>query len=364
MSTDRRWHLAWFAATVFVALFGLGEFTGWVRAAWTIDGWWGIDLHLVVDAGARLVAGQPLYQDPRFLYPPLAAAIGAPLAGASFDLLSIGLAALKVAIVAASVVVLTPRWRTDGRLLAVVAVSCSLPFLHDVMLGNVNAFLVAAMVPAVLARPRARNGIALGILTAAFAKPFIIPVLLWLVVWRPRVLAGSVAAGMAATAVGLAVAGPTAYVAWLSALAGGTRYASPFAGNHGVTALLPQLWLPVATITAIGLLAVLARRGPVAGLAWAVTSGLLVAPYAGTYAALPIVIALLTLGRASPRLVLVIVAVSPLAVTHLLPVYAAAILAAALTVPDVAGPRTSLRLPDFAWPPPAIPATISSPPPR
>ncbi len=173
MAVSRRRNLAWFAATAFVALFGAGEFIGWVRSAWAGDGWWGIDLRLVLDAGSRLAGGQPLYADPKFLYPPLAAVVGRPLSWLDFDVLSLGLAALKLALAGACVHAFTPGWPRPHRILAFVAVSCSLPFLHDVMLGNVNVFLVGAMIPAVLARPRARNGVVLGILTAAFAKPLL-----------------------------------------------------------------------------------------------------------------------------------------------------------------------------------------------
>lgn len=38
MPMNKRRNLAWFAATVFVAFFGVGEFIGWVRAAWTVGG--------------------------------------------------------------------------------------------------------------------------------------------------------------------------------------------------------------------------------------------------------------------------------------------------------------------------------------
>ena len=92
------------------------------------------------------------------------------------------------------------------------------------------------------------------------------------------------------------------------------------------------MWAPVAAATAVGLLIVMAWRGPRVGLVWAVTSGILLAPYAGTYSALPIAVALPVIGPSAPLLALAIVAVSPIATTHPLPFYAAAILLAALTL--------------------------------
>ena len=199
--TPRR-RLAWFAAAVFVVLFGLGEFGSWVVAAWQGHSWWGIDLHLILDAGARLTAGQPIYADPRFLYPPLAAVVGAPLAPLDFDAVSLVYAAAKVAIAAACVWSVGSGWTTLARVLVLITLVCSLPFLHDVMLGNVNVLLVGAMVPAMLASPRPRHGILLGLVIAAFAKPLVVPILLWLLVWRRPVFGVTVLTGLIATAVG------------------------------------------------------------------------------------------------------------------------------------------------------------------
>ena len=59
--------LAWFAAVAFVAIFsGSGRSPTWLDSLET-PGWWAIDLQLVLDAGARLLAGSPLYSDPKFL---------------------------------------------------------------------------------------------------------------------------------------------------------------------------------------------------------------------------------------------------------------------------------------------------------
>ncbi len=330
MTTTERWRLAWFATAAFVVLFGLGEFQGWVRTAWAGTGWWGIDLGLVLHAGQRLQHSESLYADPAYLYPPFAALVGALLGRLDPAIAGLALGGLKVVLVAWAILTVTPGVARAQRVLAVVIALGCLPFLHDLMLGNVNVFLVVAMVPAVLAPPRARNGILIGLLAAAFAKPLLVPVLLWLLVWRSRVFLAAVVSAAAVSLGAVLALGWEAHAAWLRALFGGTRYASPFAGNHGVSALLPELWLPVALVTAAALVLVLLRRGPVVGLVWAVTAGLLIAPYAGTYAALPIALALPSILVLSPGFALAIVAVSPLAVTHPLPIYAAAILVGSL----------------------------------
>ena len=331
MGLTPRLRLAWFAVTAFVAVFGVGEFARWVF----IDpaggpGWWAIDLKLVVDAGARLTAGQPIYADQRFLYPPLAAIVAAAPARLDFMFVSIVYAGLKIAIASVAVVWIARETSRAQQAAAILMLVLSLPFLHDVMLGNANVLLVGAMVPAMLGRDRARNGVLLGLATAAFAKPLIVPVLLWLLFWRRRTLLGTVVTGLAATGLAALVTGPSSYLDWIKALLGGTQFAAPFAGNHGVTALVPALWLPVAAITTVGLLWVLAGRSEQAGIAWAVTTGILIAPYAGTYSALPLALATPGLLKTAPTFTLAMVALSTVATGFALPFYAAAILAAAL----------------------------------
>ena len=334
MLTPARYRLAWFAAAVFVTIFGAAEFAAWTLQAWFRDGWWGIDLELVLDAGRRLIAGEPLYSDPKFLYPPAAAVVGAVLSPIPFDPLSLAYAAAKIAGSTFVVVRLTPGWPRPAQALAAVTLVGSLPYVHDLFLGNANVVLVLAMAAVVFTDDRRSHGVPLGIATAIFAKPLIVPFLLWMLVWRRASLLGTIVAGLVASAVGLVVAGPASYVDWVEALVGGTRYAAPFEGNHGVTALVPELWLPIAVVTAIGLVLVLARRDPLVGLIWAVASGILLAPYAGTYSALPIALVIPALAMRSPWMAWLIVALSPIATTHPLPIYAAAILLAALTLRD------------------------------
>jgi hypothetical protein len=329
---SKRARLAWFAAVAFVAVFGIGELLGWIRESVEGPGWWAIDFQLVVDAANRLLDGSPLYADPRFLYPPLAAIVGLPVAQVDPFAASVTYAVFKVGLAVVSTAALTPGWPVRDRAVATVGVLTCLPFLHDLFLGNANVLVVASMVPSVFGASRFRNGILLGLVAAAFAKPLVLPVLLWLLVWRRSTFLGTTVAGLAATAGAVLVAGPGAYAAWAEALAGGSRYATVFAGNHGVTALAPELLAPVAAIAAFGLVLVLWLRGPRVALAWAMTSGILLAPYAGTYAALPIALALPAVGPLAPAFAIAIVAASPIATTHPLPVYAAAILLISLAL--------------------------------
>jgi hypothetical protein len=330
---SERARLAWFAAVAFVAIVGIGNLLMWIQQSVEGPNWWGLDV-VSIDAARRLAEGAALYADPKYLYPPLAAVVAYPLMPLDDWTASVVIAVSKVLVAVACVSWLTPSWRAGDRLLAVIGLVFSLPFLHDVFLGQTNVYLVGAMVPAVFGAPRARNGVLLGFVAAAFGKPLIIPVLLWLAVWRRPAFIGAAITGLAATACAIAVTGAGAYEEWVAAVPIGSmgRLSTPFAGNHGVTSIAPELAVPVALITALGLVLVLWRRGPRVALAWAVTSGILLAPYAGTYAALPIALALPAIGPLAPAFALAIVATSPIGTTLPLPFYAAAILVISLTL--------------------------------
>jgi alpha-1,2-mannosyltransferase len=335
---SKRDRLAWFGAVAFVAVTGLGNLVIWIGQSIEGPSWWGLDA-VVLDAAARLVAGEALYVSspgpmaPPYVYPPLAALLAVPLTFLD-EAVAVAIAAIaKVGLAAICVLWLTNGWRTGDRILAFVALVLSLPFLHDLFLGNTNAFIVAAMVPAIFGGPHRRNGILLGLAAAAFAKPLIVPVLLWLAIWRRPAFVGAAATALAATLVSVALLGVDPLFDWVAAVREAATWLSgAFAGNHGVTALLPEAWPPVALITGVGLLLVLWRRGPRVSLAWAVTAGILLAPYAGTYAALPIALALPAIGPLAPTLALAIVATSPIGTTIPLPLFAAAILVAVLAL--------------------------------
>ena len=224
-----------------------------------------------------------------------------------------------------------------------LALCLSLPFLHDAMLGNANAILVAAAAMAAFGRPSPRAGSPSASRRPSSRSRLLIPIGLWMLVYRRPALVGTIAAGLAATAVGVVLAGAPAYVDWLGALVAGGRYAAPFAGNHGITAIAPDLWLPIAAVVAVAYLAVLWRRGEGTGLAWAATVGILLAPYAGTYSALPIALAIPFIGAVSAPFAIAIIALSPIATGYALPLYAGAILVGALLLrPD--GPALPRRV--------------------
>ncbi len=143
--------------------------------------------------GLRYLAGEPLYADPAFLYPPGAAIVGFALAWVDPVVLSLLYAIAKVLLVVGCSVPLLRGWPLSAHVLVVVGVATCLPFVQDLM-GNVNALLVVASCIALFANDRARSGVALGVVAALFAKPLLVPILFVLLVRRRRT-AGAVGAG-------------------------------------------------------------------------------------------------------------------------------------------------------------------------
>jgi hypothetical protein len=271
--------------------------------------------------------------------------VASPLLAVNALALSLAYAAVKVFLGAIAAVTLTAGRQPFDRVLVLIALVLSLPFLHDVFLGNGNVILVAAMALAAFGPNRARYGIPLGLAAAIFAKPFLVPFGLWLLVRRRPPLVGTLAAGLGASLIGVLATGVTAYVEWITALVAGGRFAAPFAGNHGISALWPTVWVPIALATAVVFLVVLYRATPAVSLVWAASAGILLAPYAGTYSALPIALAMPVAIAQTPWFAIAIVAISPLATTHPLPFYAAAIMLATLVLARRRDGPSSLPLP-------------------
>src|SRR4029453_9170867 len=93
--------------------------------------------------------------------------------------------AIKVAIAVACVIDATrgrPSW---PRVVAVVFVGRVLGVQDDLFLGNVSILLAAAIYLAV-SRDRPWAAIPLGICLALLPKPFLVPVLIWFLVYRRR----------------------------------------------------------------------------------------------------------------------------------------------------------------------------------
>jgi hypothetical protein len=244
--------------------------------------------------------GQP-YDVFGFLYAPVSLVFAAPFAAIGDDIGEKIWLAIGVGLIAACTLIATrelPRW---GRLLAVTGVLIFHATVGDYLLANTTMALVAGMF-FVIRGDRARSGILLGVLTAAFPKPMLLPFLLWALVWRPRPLGGVVLGAASATVIGLVAAGPALHLTFLETLLHGGGITVRFAGNYGLSLVSPALATAVAMFVLLALAYVLARRGPTVGLLWAIAAGILVSPYAPMYSGLQFVLALPALNAIAPAL--------------------------------------------------------------
>jgi hypothetical protein len=181
---------------------------------------------------------------------------------------------------------------------------------------------------------RARSGIPLGLALATVPKPALIPILVWMLVFRRRALAGSMATAAVLTLLGVATLGFDAYLAWADVLRQPDYLSSGQAGNLALGGLLPPIVaLPLSVVAvAVGLFAL--RRGETPGLLAALAVGLLVAPYTMAYGAVFLLLAVRPLTAVVPVMILVLAAiVAPVLVIAFLPVLAAGLLAVAAGAP-------------------------------
>jgi len=120
-------------------------------------------------------------------------------------------------------------------------------------------------------------------------KPLLLPVLVWMMVWRRRALTAALLATLTLTCLGVVLMGPDQYRQWISVLTGAGResvsgtFSLSLAGNFSLWPLDPARIALAAAIGAATLWAILREcsRGFVAAL----FAGLLLAPYTGLYAA-------------------------------------------------------------------------------
>lgn len=221
------------------------------------------------------------------LYPPLTSYAAVPL-----TLLPPALAGLLMSLIGALVLGLGIRRETAGRpsvdraLVAVAAFGFA-PIVYELLLGQVTLLTAASLYPVVRWRDSGRHGIAFGVVLALAPKPMLVFVLLWMLVWRRKALAGAALTWAALTGVGVLLVGMEGYLAWVSGLLGAGTLGAAIStlSVHGNMSLWP-LSAPKAVVALAAILAAVytIARDPDRGLIAAIVAGLMVAPYTGLYA--------------------------------------------------------------------------------
>ncbi len=258
LTLDRE-RLAWLAIAGITIGLGLGAFL--LLHPWTRDF---LDWRRVLEAGATWRSGGDPYALPGYFYTPALAMAASRLGDWSISVLVVGELAVLV-------------WLSPRHPVAVLAMLAYPPVWGDITLGNETILLVGALAVAVRGDSLARGGL-LGLGLALVPKPMFVPVLLWLLVHRRRSLVGVMLAGAAVTLP--AALGTGLYPAFLHALLRGIDPA--FAGNIGITTLVPSAGLLVSVAAVVVTLLVVRRDE--AGLLAAGLAGTFMGSYVGLYA--------------------------------------------------------------------------------
>jgi hypothetical protein len=327
-------YLAGWTIALRPALVGLAALTSLVggfavaRAAQNV---WAVDAHRNLAAAVALQHGT-YGSDPEYLYSPLAAALTVPALALPTDIAVVAWLAVKVALLVVGTIVATRGLGGIDRLLVGAAAVAFLPILYDLELGNVTVIVLAAMIAIAWTPDRLGTGIPLGLILATAPKPQLVPLLVWLAVAHRRALVGALATAALATLAGLALTGTGPYAAWVAALRAPAYLTSGDVINLALWSFPPAVAVPGA-IAAIGGFLFAIRRGYWPGLLAASCVGLLLAPYTLIYGAGLLLVAAPAATRVSPRAVLALAAIAPVALVLAFPVWIGLALALAVLVP-------------------------------
>jgi len=262
------------------------------------DAAWMVDIRRNLGAARDLLAGD-FGRDGGYLYSPLAALVTVPLTWLPEPVAVGTWLAIGVAIVLTGAARTTRGLPVADRALVALSAITFVPVAYDLMLGNVTSVLIAAVALAAWRADRPRNGILLGLVVAAAPKPGLIPVLVWMLVFRRRALLGAIATAAFASLACVGLVGPEPFLAWVRVLRSPDYLSSPMAGNMALGAL-PMPWSALLAVAAIGLALAALRKGPWPALAAAICLGLLVSPYTLAYAAGVLLVVVPALAACSP----------------------------------------------------------------
>jgi len=290
---------------------------------------WAADAHRNLLAARALLDGT-FGTVEGYLYSPLAAALTIPALAVPEGVAVVGWLLLKVVLLLLATVAVTRDLRPVDQVLVAAAAVAFLPILYDLELGNVTVLIAAAIATVAWIPDRASAGIPLGIILATAPKPQLIPVLIWMALFRRRALAGALGAAGVGTLAGFVVVGPGPYEAWIAALRAPPDLTR---GNLSLSGMPTLIAIPAALAVVAGTILAL-RRGPAPGLVAALACGLLVSPYTILYGAGVLLVATPCLARAAPRGTLALALLAPVGLVVAFPLWVASVGLLAFAVPS------------------------------
>ncbi len=274
-------------------------------APYALDG----SRHLAV--ASVVAAGGGPYSVAGYLYPPPGALVMLPFTALGPEAGLWAWFALKVGIALWCVIDATRGRPALVRLLAIVFVATLLGVMDDLWLGNVSIIMAASIYLAV-SRESPWAAVPLGLVIGALAKPFLVPFLLWMVVYRRAGALVAIGTAAALSVVAFVVMGPASYRSYLDALTAATGMDLSY--SQGLAGIAPGLLVPLSIAALVGFAALLfVSRDESSLLLWSLLVGLVAAPYVTQYAVVPVLAGIPLFARSHPTRTLVLAAlVAPL----------------------------------------------------
>jgi hypothetical protein len=318
------WILAVAAINAILAV-GIGALIAPI--VWSVDG----DRNL---AAARALLAGTFGQDHGYLYTPLAAALTIPAVTLiPYGVAIVGWLVARIGVLLDGVRREVSDLSTIDRVLVAVAAIAFVPTLHDLLLGNVSILITAVVAVVAWSGDGYLSGLPLGLVLATVPKPALIPILIWMLVFRRRALTSAVGSAAILSAVALVIIGASTYSAWFQVLLHPYYLGTNQTGNLALGAMLPAIlaWpLIVATVVAT---IIALRRGEAPGFIACLCTGLLIAPYTMAYGVVLLLLAVRPLVRVAPMPTFFLAATGSIGVIVFLPIWVGAILATTLVVP-------------------------------
>jgi hypothetical protein len=264
----------------------MNAITGLGLGAFIADANFGGDSGLYRRCAVLLAEGETEFCG--FLYSPLMALAARPLTWVAPTVAMLAMTLIGVTIVVVGVALETRgQARVDRALVAVAALTFA-PVVYELLLGQTTLLIAAALYPIARRGDRFRHGIPFGIALALAPKPLLLPVLVWMLVWRRRALAAMIVTALALTGVGIALLGLEQYREWLLVLTGAGREATAGTftlSTHNNASLWPMSPLTFALACVVGVITLWAiMRDGSRGFVASLLAGLLLAPYSLLYA--------------------------------------------------------------------------------
>ena len=193
---------------------------------------------------------------------------------------------------------LASGWQGNRRWLVALAVVAFPPVVHDLVIGNVSTITLLVLL-AVARWPGVAGGVCLGLLLILMPKPHLVPVLGYLVFWRPRAFAAAAATMGVGLLVGLTIFGTGPWLDFIGTL--GEPLGRTFTANIGFSGLLGPAGVIVGIVVAVAIFAAGVIVGGAHGYGLSIIAGIVAGPYSFIHYLAGLLVATEPVLRTHPR---------------------------------------------------------------